>query len=340
MTKHTYYQQLGNPTDWGYRAVNYTRDCYWNVQKAPYKAPLAFQLDIAEVLKDSESPANNGVSIVPGYEFSYTAGPYNKAYEKLKSRLGDEAQWAVNVAEWKQSVGSIEKRGLQLLRFVKKLKRFDFLGAAHELGLGSAPKGVSRKKQFSNNFLEFHFGWEPAIKDIGASIEILNSDFGSKTVKGRASDRIRITNTSGSGNSFFRQEIVFDSHVTIGARVRISNPNLALASSMGLINPLSVAWELVPFSFVVDWFVNVGNVLNSCTDFAGLSLEDTYVTRFQTTTKSQVWGYGRHDQSRGAYVRRSVGSIPGPTLAVKPFKGFSAVRGATAIALLIQQMKH
>jgi hypothetical protein len=339
MTKHTYYQQLDIPTEWGYRAVIYTRDCYWNVQAAPYRAPLAYQLDIAEVIKDTEFP-KNGVSIVPGYEFAYTQGPYNKAYEKLKSRIGDDAQWAVNLAEWKRSVGSVEKRGLQLLRFVKKLKRFDFLGAAHELGLGRPPRGVSRKKQFSNNFLEFHFGWEPAIKDIGNSIDILNSDFGSKAVKGRGSNRDVLTFQSGSGSSFFRQVIIFDSHVTIGARVRISNPNLALASQMGFINPLSVAWELVPFSFVVDWFVNVGNVLASCTDFAGMSLEDTYVTRFQTTTKSQVWGYGRSDFSRGAYVRRTIGSIPGPTLAVKPFKGFSPVRGATAIALLIQQLKH
>jgi hypothetical protein len=30
-------------------------------------------------------------------------------------------------------------------------------------------------------------------------------------------------------------------------------------SSAGVTNPLLVAWELVPFSFVVDWFLPVGN---------------------------------------------------------------------------------
>jgi len=32
---------------------------------------------------------------------------------------------------------------------------------------------------------------------------------------------------------------------------------------LGITNPLLIGWELVPFSFVVDWFLPVGNWLES-----------------------------------------------------------------------------
>jgi hypothetical protein len=37
--------------------------------------------------------------------------------------------------------------------------------------------------------------------------------------------------------------------------------NLNSWGSFGLLNPAAVAWELLPFSFVVDWFLPVGRYL-------------------------------------------------------------------------------
>lgn len=51
-----------------------------------------------------------------------------------------------------------------------------------------------------------------------------------------------------------------------GAFVRLDmTPNVQFLSalgSLGLTNPLDVAWEVLPFSFVVDWFIPIGNWLN------------------------------------------------------------------------------
>jgi hypothetical protein len=40
----------------------------------------------------------------------------------------------------------------------------------------------------------------------------------------------------------------------------------AILHSLGVTKPLSVIWELVPFSFVVDWFVSVGEWISSLED--------------------------------------------------------------------------
>jgi hypothetical protein len=58
------------------------------------------------------------------------------------------------------------------------------------------------------------------------------------------------------------------------ATYRPSSDVISLLSNLGLINPLSVAWEVVPFSFVIDWFIPVNKWLNSLTADAGLELLD------------------------------------------------------------------
>jgi len=66
------------------------------------------------------------------------------------------------------------------------------------------------------------------------------------------------------------------------------NSELAQMSGIGF-NPLVTAWEMIPYSFVVDWFVNVGDWLRS-------SVSQTFATqkwaclsrRDQTSTKTLV----------------------------------------------------
>lgn len=48
--------------------------------------------------------------------------------------------------------------------------------------------------------------------------------------------------------------------VTYGVDVRTDQFDLARFSSL---NPVSIAWELTPYSFVVDWFYNVGGYLRN-----------------------------------------------------------------------------
>lgn len=42
-------------------------------------------------------------------------------------------------------------------------------------------------------------------------------------------------------------------------------------TELGITNPLDVAWELLPYSFMVDWFLPIGNYLNSLDAALGLT---------------------------------------------------------------------
>lgn len=72
------------------------------------------------------------------------------------------------------------------------------------------------------------------------------------------------------------------SHATESCRVklwgRVDVATLASLSQLGLLNPALIAWELVPFSFVVDWVIPIGNYLESLTATSGVSFHDGFRT--------------------------------------------------------------
>lgn len=333
----------------------------WYRQKRPFTLPLPFDMTLREtiVLRDYRANPNTSAntSLTIGFAANESTRAYNQAYARFVQSAQDTAQWAANIAEGRKAIDSIARRAATLTRFTRTVARGDFYGASIQLGLTEAPRKVSRKKSLADNWLEYHFGWEPLVKDIGASLEIAIDPYFPKKVRASGRDvynRRGYNITSPSGNTSYRRKEVYtiDDVCSMGAYVSVRNPNVALLSQLGFINPLSVAWELVPFSFVVDWFGNVGQVLGSMTDLAGLDLSNSWYTHKQTNMNTESWRYGTFQVPTGhktgevfllegikcVHVRRRTG-IPAPSFALKSFHGFSPVRGLTAISLLLQGLK-
>lgn len=324
----------------------------WNVQGKPYRDPLQFSYTHQAVLSYSDSSNPDG-NTSPSINTHDNSSVRNRAYERLMSSLGNQSSWGTNLAEARQSVGTCEARARQLARFAGALGKRNwggFVAAAQILKMSAVPPGVSKKKSFSDNFLEYHFGWAPAMQDIHDAVDTMSkADFGSRKIRGSASS---------TEQSFVHQDTGFLSFVdtlefwtqkcAMGCRVRIANDSAFLASQMGLVNPLTVAWDLVPFSFVVDWFTNVGQILGAMTGFVGLEVTLPYSTSSESCLlqhRAFAGGVGGSDPQtvdwdNYSFVVERIPGIIGPVLALKPFKGFSPVRAATAIALLLQKTRR
>lgn len=130
----------------------------------------------------------------------------------------------------------------------------------------------------ANVFLEGLFGWSPLIGSIVDSAKILASDPPYQRVSRTITSSKRFPNTTLGDAIISQQDCFGTARVCQSAMVRISNPNAWLANQAGLINPAVVAWDLVPWSFVVNMFVNVNSLLNSYTDFYGLEVTDGSTT--------------------------------------------------------------
>lgn len=261
----------------------------------------------------------------------------NQAYERFKSQALSTSQVGASLAEFKSSRDMIADRATQLLRAAKALRKRDFRTLKNEFGWNSnRVKNANSPKTFGKLWLEFHFGWEPMVKDIYEAAEVFVQPVKSTWASGSATSAFNLR--SGSSTDYgIRKGFA---RCKMGGQIAISNPNVALANQLGLLNPAQIAWELVPFSFAVDWFVNVGQMLGSTTDFMGTSMSNTYtttVTKWGTTLvhkNTTVPSDNCFVDATSVHMQRSLG-IAAPTLRVSPIKTPSLTRALTQISLLV-----
>lgn len=262
------------------------------------------------------------------------------AYERMRGQISDKAQMGVFLAELEQAASMIATRGLQLADLIRAARKLDFGRMSRILRRDFKPKNTS--KGFAGIWLECSFGWIPMITDIYSAVDVLQSPIKSLRPTGSAmGGTYNTTQTSGSfPNEASRTVRACTIHAKVGAEVKVTNPNLYLANNLGLVNPFTVAWELIPFSFVVDWFIPVENFLSYGSDLYGLGVTNAWYTQYN---KGSVYDYqksialGRYGERWiwGGWMNRVLG-LPGPGLFVRPFKVPSWKRAGNAISLVVQ----
>jgi hypothetical protein len=117
---------------------------------------------------------------------------------------------------------------------------------------------------------------------------------------------------------------------------RLSNPSLAQLNGTGLLNPALLYWELMPYSFVVDWFIPVGDVLASLT--AGLGLEGCVGGLVYVSEQSWIFGGYRH-QTQTTVNRVAVNGLPAFIPINKGISEQSWQHVVSAVSLLAQRFR-
>lgn len=237
-----------------------------------------------------------------------TGRAYNEAVVKMQENIASRAQTLVSIMEAKQSVNMLVKTSGIIYRAMRAVRKGRFKQAATELGLKSIPKKTSRRKQLADNWLAYRYGWLPLYLDMyGHATAIFDSIH--KPIIFRVSGRgmeefkpatlfppfsgINAVNQAACNRIFSAQGSKYTytvphevhrkytkdvKHAHVGCIFEISDASAFTAANFGVSNPLLVAWELVPLSFVVDWFYNIGDWLNQLTAYRGLSFRTGFVT--------------------------------------------------------------
>lgn len=143
--------------------------------------------------------------------------------------------------------------------------------------LGMTKESVLSGKFVANKWLEYQYGWKPLFGSLVQAQQkvhqILTKDTLISSRSGGQADKTKSWETELRS---YKLSTTCSARTTLVAR--ITRPDLASVNSWGLINPLSIAWELVPFSFVVDWVAPVGNTLSALTAGVGLEFVDGYTS--------------------------------------------------------------
>lgn len=252
----------------------------------------------------------------------------NRLYDKIVNQVkGATSAWGANLATWKQSHGMIVARATQLLTAVAQVKSGQLKKAAQTLGFRKPKKRHAR--DLAGQWLELSYGWIPLVQDIYNSVDVMARPLPPLKLKARVSHSNQ-TNPSTTEVRWWHRRMC------CGCSIKAIHPNSLLANQMGLVNPATIAWEVVPFSFVIDWFVPVGRFLESFTDFVGVDLKDQYTTHFVDVRVQYISNNTPGVKHRVKMQR----SLTFPSYKLRPrFTGFQSMRGANAIALLIGGLK-
>lgn len=283
----------------------------------------------------------------------------NAAYADLINKINNDSTAAlgISLATWKQSHSMISSRMRGVMRIAKNLHkppkpRPPFRTIRTKKGrvirVPNRPRLNRRGVEHGSSadlFLEGIFGWLPLVTDAYAAAQQLAEDVPIGWIRGRGS-------CEGSRNyttDTHRLTALSTWRCTQSLRIEGVNPNAYLLNQLGLINPATIAWDLVPWSFVVGWFGNFQAIISSLTDLYGISTRHPSVTwterYIDTEWKANTYpkshpGYAFSDKTlQTRYKSRSVGGLATPSFVLRMPKA-SMTRSLISIALATQQVRR
>lgn len=200
-----------------------------------------------------------------------------------------------------------------------------------------APKKLKRLIKLASDLrLEFSYGWSPLASDLYT----LCNEIMPPIVYSDVSATVMWSHPKPKEDSIYGYDI--STSGTFSARGKVgleqSSPLISSAAMLGLTNPAEVAWELVPWSFAVDWILPVGDYLRQSAMFHGLKIRFSSMTITQEGTSSIVYNirppYPKSSAEFKHYRRVSLPSPSLPRFANSPIG--SAARTLNQLALLGQ----
>lgn len=221
----------------------------------------------------------------------------------------------------------------------------------------SHPLSERNTHQLLNDYLAVQYGVKPLMQDVYGASSALNErekdgDAYRATVKAVVRDQQRYTDKKTWQNytrAFYTADVQVDRSVFVRLDYIMDNPLLASLASLGITNPAASAWELTRLSFVVDWFLGIGNYLSAFDAALGwdfLAGSQTKMVRLVAySPTAQPWNSGCEVVSSGPVSQRSFSfsrsvyvDSPWPGLPVlkNPLSGLHV---ANAIALIAVKLR-
>jgi len=329
-------------------------------------------------------PYPNGARPVPDgpntavcyYNWRWDTSAYSSVYGKFAERAKNgSAALGLNIVEARKTYSGLVGSVVTVGRVLKDLYRAHELGAKYLIRnpnttIRSAKYRLIRLKReieraqrlndrrlekrlraelrqlehASSLFLAWRYGISPLMGDIFTMADMLS---GEKIFR---NTKVRVSGSFESKVRYHSAAVKEDGtrkvSCSISAYVECSNENLLLANRLGLINPATIAWELIPYSFLVDWFLPVGQFLENFTATAGMKFLASSSTQTITVDAlhqkewrdSKNQKYWVSNPFFSYYKERVAGPLPAP-LSVPYRTGIGVARAQNALALAVQLFK-
>lgn len=198
-------------------------------------------------------------------------------------------------------------------QLIESLQTFRHLVERSGGNLFMTPRGLlALSGSAANAWLMYRYGIMPLVYEVGAYVEI---------VGGKNSKRVRFTSSKSYQNNLSSSpaftnisDYIAESrpyyrsrYDTISAGVLVTTDQSSPLSDFGLDRVMTSAWELIPFSFVIDWFANVSDTIAAHEGRFGQRVLSSWITvDTQYMATHQVLSQGRDWQNGSTKIKGSV----------------------------------
>lgn len=288
-----------------------------------------------------------------GHLFSenVTQRAINDAIEKANQGINSISD---DVGQRHQVYDTVVGTARRLGEAVKALRHGDLAAVARQLSCKRPGSGILHVSDIGAAWLQLKYGWMPLLNDVYSVMAALDplNNVTAFVARGYAKEEVRQGSVEGPNSSGYTHAYEVSSLGSCRCELKYEVDDTALlhASQLGLFNPISLAWELLPFSFIVDWFYPIGNYfeglgligatfLGGSTSLKGKTVRKESENWFDTPwnfvgdtlTGSQQWGFDVFSLTR-TLINDTPTAVP---VLQNPW---SASHGFTMAALLSQYL--
>lgn len=266
-----------NPYTMYYKRTSYPKGTYRFVTDdttIPFPREGTFRYLFGEPSPIDEWSSNDDIELLNKVNEKWSNGDFNAA---------------VFSAEAKESMVMIGDTAKKLATSFTRLKHGNFRGAAHALGFdtygrNSRTQGGARKKNaraIRDYWMELQYGWKPLLGDAKSAAETLAAQvYKHNNIIIRAGKRVEGSVICGAPDT-----VTPKGTFVHGKRLKVYFARgSSLMHDLHLDDPFTLAWETYPLSFVVDWFLPIGDYISA--------LENSFqmpVTKVVTSEKTELY---------------------------------------------------
>jgi hypothetical protein len=228
----------------------------------------------------------------PQPDLGYLAKDFESLWLRLRAKVkGIHWNAAVFLAESGKMTQMLTSNAKKFAAAGLHLKRGNVVKAVRALGGDARNAKVPRKftsKDAANRWLEGQYGWRPLVQDVQSAAEFAASMLFSQRVVLR-----KRAQTAGSlvvldpmdyiplneyqvpfHRVYMRRRTTYTVQRRVGCVVEKRHSDVP--DSLGFTSPALVIWEIVPFSFVIDWFINISQWLEGAGALMGVDVTDLW----------------------------------------------------------------